>query len=130
MHYQIDMSGNQRLLDLLDEQAFAAELGEQLVLHPVAGRADRYDLDRSVRGEVGVSPQPNDRQRGRSGAAPSGCRGFRTRKWRDGTDILVAARSTPLQQVRTPRSAGHFLLVGRSAGGFAELSHLEMLNAP
>ena len=42
-------------VDLLGEQALAADLGEQPVLHPVAGRADRHDLDRSVRGEFGVS---------------------------------------------------------------------------
>ena len=55
MHRQINMPGDQRLLDLLDEQALAADLGEQPVLHPVAGRADRHDLDRSIRGEFGVS---------------------------------------------------------------------------
>jgi hypothetical protein len=55
MHRHIDMPSDQRLLDLLDEQALAADLGEQPVLHPVAGRADRHNLDRSVRGEFGVS---------------------------------------------------------------------------
>src|SRR6202030_3998087 len=45
-------------LPKLDEAATrqtAADLGEQPVLHPIAGRADRHNLDRSVRGEVGVS---------------------------------------------------------------------------
>jgi hypothetical protein len=55
MHCQIDMPGDQRLLDLFDEQALAADLGEQPVLHPVAGRADRHNLDRSLRGQFGVS---------------------------------------------------------------------------
>ena len=55
MHRQINLPGDQRLLDLLDEQALAADLGEQPVLHPVAGRADRHDLDRSRRGEFGAS---------------------------------------------------------------------------
>ena len=45
-------------LPKLDEAATrqtAADLGEQPVLHPIAGRADRHNLDRSVRGEFGVS---------------------------------------------------------------------------
>jgi hypothetical protein len=55
MHRQVNMPGDQGLLDLLDEQPLAADLGEQPVLHPVAGSADRDDLDRSLRGEFGVS---------------------------------------------------------------------------
>jgi hypothetical protein len=42
-----------KTLRFLDEQALATELGEQPVLHPIAGCADRGDLDRSVCGEFG-----------------------------------------------------------------------------
>jgi hypothetical protein len=40
VHRQIDTLGDQRRFYLLNEQAFAANLGEQTVLHPVASRMD------------------------------------------------------------------------------------------
>src|SRR5436190_9744818 len=54
MHREIDMPGEQRLLDFLGEQALAADLGEPPILHPVAGRANSHHLDRARRGEIGV----------------------------------------------------------------------------
>ena len=54
MHGKVDMTIEQRLIDLLGEQALAANLGEAPVLHPVAGRADRDNLDGTRCGEIGV----------------------------------------------------------------------------
>ena len=48
------MPCDHRLLDLLDEQALAAGLGE----HPVVGRADCHNLDRSVSRRVRGEPEP------------------------------------------------------------------------
>ena len=53
------MTGDQRLLDFLGEQPLAADLGEQSILHPVPGRADRHDFHRPGGGEPGLgSDQP------------------------------------------------------------------------
>ena len=57
MHRKIDAAVEQRLVDLLGEQPFAADLGERPVLHPVAGRADRDDLDHPGRRELGMRRQ-------------------------------------------------------------------------
>ena len=54
MHREVDPARQQRRLDLLAEQALAAELGERPVGDPVAGRADRHDLERARRGELGM----------------------------------------------------------------------------
>ena len=51
MHREIDGAVEQRLLDLLGEQALAADLRERPVLDHVAGGADRHDRDR-----VGCDP--------------------------------------------------------------------------
>ena len=48
MHREVDAAVEQRLLDLLGEQALAADLGEQAGLHAVAGRADRHQFERPV----------------------------------------------------------------------------------
>ena len=77
MHRQVDPPVEQRLLDLLGEQALAADLGEQAVLHPVAGGADGDELDRSRLGELGMWPRSAGRAPGWPGTAPSGCRGCR-----------------------------------------------------
>ena len=45
MHREVDAALEQRLLDLLGEQALAAGLGQRPVLDPVAGGADHLDLD-------------------------------------------------------------------------------------
>ena len=49
---EIDPAVDQRLLDLLGEQAFAAEIGERPVAHEIARGADDHDLDRVVRDVV------------------------------------------------------------------------------
>ena len=68
----------QRGLDLLAEQALAAELGERPVGHPIAGRADHHDLERAGRGELrhAAAAQRAADQRGlrRGRAASRGCR--------------------------------------------------------
>ena len=46
MHGEVDAPVEQRLLDLLGEQALAADLGQRPVLDAVAGGADDDDLDR------------------------------------------------------------------------------------
>ena len=46
MDGKIDRARKQRLLDLLGEQALAADLGQRPVADPVAGRRDGDDLDR------------------------------------------------------------------------------------
>ena len=45
MHREIDRAGEQRLLDLLGEQALAAGLRQRPVLDAVAGGADHLDRD-------------------------------------------------------------------------------------
>ena len=51
VHGDIDAPRQQRLLDLLDEQALAAGFGQRPVLDRVAGGPDHHDLDRIGRGE-------------------------------------------------------------------------------
>ena len=46
MDRKIDSAGQQRVLDLLGEQAFAAGFGQRPVLDAVARSADHRDLDR------------------------------------------------------------------------------------
>jgi hypothetical protein len=80
----------------LTNRPLAADLGEQPV--PAPGRrpcgSSRSLRSRPVRGE----PRPNDRGRRWSGAAPSGCRGFRCGDGGTALTFLLAARSTPHQQ--------------------------------
>src|SRR5580704_495454 len=65
MHREIDAPVQERLLDLLGEQALAADLGELARLDAVAGGADRHDFDGALRGQFGMSgPQPVAHQRG------------------------------------------------------------------
>ena len=45
MHREVDRAGEQRLLDLLGEQALAADLRQRPVADHVAGGADDLDLD-------------------------------------------------------------------------------------
>ena len=45
VHGGVDPTVRQRRLDLLREQALAADVGQPPVAYPVAGRADRDDLD-------------------------------------------------------------------------------------
>jgi hypothetical protein len=45
VHRQIDIAPEQRLVDLLGEQALAAELAQRLVLDPVAGGGDHAQAD-------------------------------------------------------------------------------------
>ena len=54
MHRKIDAAVDQRLVDLLGEQPFAADLGKPPVLHPIAGRADRDDFHHLGRRELGM----------------------------------------------------------------------------
>src|SRR6516162_2647740 len=54
MHGEVDTPGEQRLLDLLGEQALAADFGQATVLHPVARCANGDDLDGTCCGEVGM----------------------------------------------------------------------------
>ena len=48
MHRRIDAARQQGFLDLLGEQALAADLGERSVLDFVAGGLDDHDLDRGL----------------------------------------------------------------------------------
>jgi hypothetical protein len=50
MDGEIDAALHQRLLDLLGEEALAADLLQLAVLHPVAGGADDGDLRRRQTG--------------------------------------------------------------------------------
>ncbi len=54
VHRDVDAPLEQRLLDLLGEQALAADLGERAVLHRVAGGLDDDDLDRRRLGQLAV----------------------------------------------------------------------------
>jgi hypothetical protein len=54
MHRKVDPAIEQRRLELLAEQALAAELGERPVDHPIAGRADDHDLQGARLGEPRV----------------------------------------------------------------------------
>ncbi len=48
MDGDVDPAGEERLVDLLGEQALAAGLGERTVGDPVAGGADRHDRERRL----------------------------------------------------------------------------------
>ena len=50
MHGGVDHAVDQRLLDLLDEQALAADLGQRAVADRVAGGADLAEGDGAVGG--------------------------------------------------------------------------------
>ena len=52
MHGEVDLAGQQRLLDLLGEKALAAGLGERPVLDAVAGGLDGADLEGMPAGAV------------------------------------------------------------------------------
>ena len=55
MHGEIDAPVEQCFFDFLREEALAADLGEPAGLHPVAGGADRQQLDRACDGQLGMS---------------------------------------------------------------------------
>ena len=48
VHGEVDVAGQQRVLDFLDEQALAADLRQRRVREPIAGRLDDDDLARST----------------------------------------------------------------------------------
>ncbi len=48
MNGGVDAPGEQRVIDLLGEEAGAADPGERDVADPVAGRPEDHDLDRQV----------------------------------------------------------------------------------
>ena len=50
MHGEVDFVAQQRVLDFLDEEAFAADLGKWRFLKPVAGRLDDDDAAGHVAG--------------------------------------------------------------------------------
>jgi hypothetical protein len=54
MHGKVDLVIDQRLFDLLGEQAFAADFGKEAILHAVTGGADDRDVDHARRGEAGM----------------------------------------------------------------------------
>jgi hypothetical protein len=60
MHGEVEAAVQQAVLDLLGEQALAADLGQRPVLHLVAGGADDDDLDRAGHGQgrMGVGQAP------------------------------------------------------------------------
>ncbi len=65
MHGEVDTPGEQRLLDLLGEEALAADFGQAAVLHAVARCANGDDLDGPRRVEVGMgNEQPVAHQSG------------------------------------------------------------------
>ena len=81
MHGEIDAAVEQRLLDLLGEQALAADLGQRAVLDRVAGGADDDELDR-VLAHIQGGRQPgahrarlHQRQRAAAGADTQDRRG-------------------------------------------------------
>jgi hypothetical protein len=96
MHRQINMPGDQFVLDLLCEQPLTADLGEQPVLHPVAGRADRHNLDAPFAASSGWAATKRSRTRAVWRSAV-GLPRVPMRRRRCGTGILLPARSTPLQ---------------------------------
>src|SRR5260370_26593407 len=60
MHREIDAAVEERLLDLLGEEALAADLGEPARLLAIAGGTDRHQLgvEPGVRGAHPVADQP------------------------------------------------------------------------
>ena len=57
MHGDVDLSGGQRHLDLLGEEALAPHLAQRLVLDPVACDRDHHHLERLQRQvEMGRDP--------------------------------------------------------------------------
>ena len=66
MHRHVDPPGEQRLVDLLGEQALAADVGECAVLHPVAGGDYGHDLGHRrawMRGGQQIAHHPRLSQR-------------------------------------------------------------------
>ena len=74
MHREVDAAVEQRLLDLLGEQALAADLGQRAILDDVARGPDHRDLDRLGRDAMsGREPRAHlmrlpQRQRAAAGA--------------------------------------------------------------
>jgi hypothetical protein len=60
MHREVDRTAEQRLLDLLGEQALAARLAQRAILDAIARGADRDDLDRVL-----VPPMRSSERRAR-----------------------------------------------------------------
>jgi hypothetical protein len=54
---QIDLAVQQRVLDLLDEEALSTGLGQRSFLKPVSRRLDDHDL---ARGSAGFCHEPRD----------------------------------------------------------------------
>ena len=52
MHGQINPVVGHRLLNFFGEEALAANLRQQPVLHPVAGGGDLHDLQRAIIGQL------------------------------------------------------------------------------
>jgi hypothetical protein len=52
MDRNVDLARQQGLLDLLGEQALAADLAQRAILHLVAGGLNDADLDGAGRGQV------------------------------------------------------------------------------
>ena len=67
VHGDVDAARQQRLLDLLDEQALAAGLGQRPVLDGIAGGLDGDDLDGIGRGQRRHRRAPARRAPGRPG---------------------------------------------------------------
>jgi hypothetical protein len=54
VHGGVDLAGDEGFLDLLGEEALAADLRQRAVLDAVAGGLDDHDGDRPLGGKIGV----------------------------------------------------------------------------
>ena len=104
MHREVDPARQQRRLDLLAEQALAAELGERPVGDPIAGRADRHDLERARRGELGMRAARAPGRPARSAPARAASRACRCAaaagSWRRSWSRGAAQRLSPAIMAR------------------------------
>ena len=94
----------QRVLDLLDEQPLAADLGQRRILQPIAGGLDHDDARRRA-----AAARRSPRRRGSPATARAGCLACRAGA-RSGRGTMVssrtassAARTAPLADLRSPR---------------------------
>ena len=106
MHRQIDPPVQQRLVDLLGEQALAADLGQRPVEDPVAGGLDDDHLDRRPARPAPAGSAAAARRSPRSAPGPAGCRGCRCAGAGSVTKAGTARRAPRLYRSRSHSSGG------------------------